>query len=109
MYEYYPLLVIGAILGVISTVIIIAYSTIRGQKEAIGFDRNMKDKEILKQFVKDFHTYSFRFHTMFNIQIYNFYLQYPNRLIKRRKKRVICVTICKLFVYLSPEGVFFIK
>ena len=49
MHEYYPLLVIGAILGVISTVFIVAYLTIRGQKEAIGFDRNMSDGEIVKR------------------------------------------------------------
>ena len=49
MYEYYPLLVVGAVLGVISTIFIVAYSTIKGQKEAIGFDRNMSDGEIVKR------------------------------------------------------------
>ena len=46
MYEFFPLLVVGAVLGVFSTVFLIAYMTIRKQKEAIGFDRNMKDSEI---------------------------------------------------------------
>ena len=37
MYEFYPLLAIGAVLGVLSVVFIIAYLTIRKQKEAIEF------------------------------------------------------------------------
>jgi len=49
MYEYFPLLVVGAVLGVVSTIFIIAYLSIRKQKEAIGFDRNMKDSEITKR------------------------------------------------------------
>ena len=49
MYEYFPLLVVGAVLGVVSTIFIIAYLGIRKQKEAIGFDRNMKDSEITKR------------------------------------------------------------
>jgi ATP-binding cassette subfamily B protein len=49
MYEYFPLLAVGAVLGVLSTIFIIAYLTIRKQKEAIGFDRNMKDSEITRR------------------------------------------------------------
>jgi hypothetical protein len=39
MYEYYPLLVIGRIVGLFATACIIAYATMRDKKEAIGFDR----------------------------------------------------------------------
>ena len=49
MHEFFPLLLIGGVLGVLSTVFIIAYLTIRKQKEAIGFDRNMKDGEIARR------------------------------------------------------------
>ena len=49
MYEYFPLLAVGATLGVLSAVFIIAYMTIRHQKEAIGFDRSMKDSEIARR------------------------------------------------------------
>ncbi len=52
MREYYPLLVIGAILGLFSVVFTAAYLTIRNQKEAIGFDRNMKDGEIVRRLMK---------------------------------------------------------
>lgn len=49
MYEFYPLLIVGAVLGVFSIIFIVAYMTIRKQKEAIGFDRNMKDSEITRR------------------------------------------------------------
>ena len=52
MREYYPLLVIGAILGVLTTVFLIAYAAMKDKKEAIGFDRNMKDTEIIRRLIK---------------------------------------------------------
>ena len=42
MKEYLPLLIVGAILGVFSTVMIIAYATVKDKKSAIGFDRKMR-------------------------------------------------------------------
>ncbi len=49
MYEFYPLLVVGGIAGLFATAFIIAYATMKDKKEAIGFDRNMKDSEIIKR------------------------------------------------------------
>ena len=49
MREYYPLLVVGAVLGILSIVFIVAYATMKNKKEAIGFDRNMKDGEIVRR------------------------------------------------------------
>ena len=52
MFEYYPLLIVGAIIGVISVVFIIAYASIKDKKEALGFDRNMKDSELIKRLLR---------------------------------------------------------
>ena len=49
MFEFYPLLIIGAVIGVFSIIFLVAYLSIKDRKEAIGFDRNMKDSEILKR------------------------------------------------------------
>ena len=49
MLEFYPLLVVGAIIGVISIIFIIAFCLMKDKKNAIGFDRNMKDSEIIKR------------------------------------------------------------
>ena len=52
MREYLPILIIGAIIGVFALVFIIAYAMMKDKKEAIGFDRNMKDSEILVRMMK---------------------------------------------------------
>lgn len=49
MNEYFPLLFVGGIIGLFTVVFTIAYMTIRNKKEEIGFDRNMKDMEIMKR------------------------------------------------------------
>ncbi len=52
MHEFYPLLAVGAVIGVVSIVFIIAYFSVKDRKEAMGFDRNMPDGEILKRLLK---------------------------------------------------------
>ncbi|MBO5766956.1 MAG: ABC transporter ATP-binding protein, partial [Clostridia bacterium] len=52
MYEYYPLLIVGGIIGLMSAIFIAAYFSIKDKKEAIGFDRNMRDGEIIKRLAK---------------------------------------------------------
>ncbi len=49
MREYLPLLIVGAVIGTLSVVFILAYALMKNKKEAIGFDRNMKDSEILRR------------------------------------------------------------
>ncbi len=51
MNEYLPILLLGAILGTVSTLLIVAYATIKDKKQAIGFDRNMSDGEITKRLI----------------------------------------------------------
>ena len=49
MREYFPLIVIGAIIGVLSIIFIVAYALMKDKKTAIGFDRNMSDKDLIKR------------------------------------------------------------
>ena len=49
MREYFPLLVAGAIVSLFSAAFIIAYALMKNKKEAIGFDRTLKDTEIMKR------------------------------------------------------------
>ena len=49
MREFYPLLIIGAIIGTFSLIFILAFALMKNKKEAIGFDRNIKDSEIVKR------------------------------------------------------------
>ncbi len=52
MYEYLPFLVAGAIIGTLTLIFIVAYATMKNKKEAIGFDRHMKDTEIIRRMGK---------------------------------------------------------
>ncbi len=49
MREYYPLLIIGAVIGVFSIIFSVAFAMMKNKKESIGFDRNMKDGEIVRR------------------------------------------------------------
>ncbi len=52
MNEYFPLLFVGGVVGLFTVVFTIAYMTIKNKKEEIGFDRNMKDMEIMKRLLR---------------------------------------------------------
>ena len=52
MREYLPILILGAIIGVFSLCFILAYALMKNKKEAIGFDRNMKDSEIIRRLLR---------------------------------------------------------
>ena len=52
MREYFPLLFVGGVVGLFSIIFTIAYMTIKNKKEEIGFDRNMKDSEIMKRLLR---------------------------------------------------------
>lgn len=52
MREYFPLIAVGAAVGFFSVVFIVAYALMKNKKEAVGFDRNMKDGEIVRRLLK---------------------------------------------------------
>lgn len=49
MYEYYPLIVVGAVVGVFSIVLLTAYLLVKDKKQSMGFDRQMEDREIMRR------------------------------------------------------------
>jgi ATP-binding cassette subfamily B protein len=49
MYKYAPLLFVGGIVGLFSLIFIVAYATMKDKKAAVGFDRHMKDGEIVRR------------------------------------------------------------
>ena len=52
MHNWYPILILGAIIGVFTAIFVFAYAFMKDKKEAIGFDRHMKDGEIIKRLLK---------------------------------------------------------
>lgn len=49
MHDYFPLIVVGALLGVLSVIFVTVYALIKNKKQAVGFDRAMKDGEIVRR------------------------------------------------------------
>lgn len=49
MSEYLPLLIAGAVIGVVTTIFLIVYALEKNKKETMGFDRNMKDGQIVRR------------------------------------------------------------
>lgn len=47
--QYYPLIIVGAALGVFVIIFLLAYLLIKNKKESMGFDRNIPDKEIVRR------------------------------------------------------------
>ena len=61
MKEYLPLLIVGAIIGVFSGALILAYALVKDKKESMGFDRNMKDGELMRRLLRYARPYWFNF------------------------------------------------
>ena len=71
MREYYPLIIIGAIIGVISVIFIVAYALIKDKKNAIGFDRNMKDSVLIKRLLKYARPYTLNFVSVLFLMLFS--------------------------------------
>ena len=52
MREYLPLLIMGAIIGSFTGIFVIAYAMVKNKKEAMGFERNMADAEIIRRLLR---------------------------------------------------------
>lgn len=52
MHNYYPLLICGAIIGVLTVIFGLAFIFMKDKKAAIGFDRHMKDSEVALRLLK---------------------------------------------------------
>ncbi|MBR4292607.1 MAG: ATP-binding cassette domain-containing protein, partial [Clostridia bacterium] len=49
MREFLPIIIVGALICSFAVAFIVAFMLIKDKKEAIGFDRNMKDSDILRR------------------------------------------------------------
>ncbi len=52
MYEWYPLIAVGAIVGVFAVVLLAAYFCVKDKKQSTGFERQMGDKEIMSRLMQ---------------------------------------------------------
>ncbi len=59
--KYYPLIIAGAIIGAFTLFFTLAYVFMKDKKTAIGFDRHMRDGEIIKRMLKYAKPYAMNF------------------------------------------------
>ena len=71
MHEYFPLLVVGGIVGAVSLILVLAYAAVKDKKESMGFDRNMKDSEIAKRLFVYAKPYRLRFLLIFALMLFS--------------------------------------
>ncbi len=71
MHEYFPLLVVGGIVGAVSLILVLAYAAVKDKKESMGFDRNMKDGEIAKRLLVYAKPYRLRFLLIFALMLFS--------------------------------------
>ncbi len=71
MYNYYPLILVGSIIGAISLVLVLAYGFVKDKKQSMGFDRNMKDSEITRRLLVYAKPYAWRFAAIGMLMIFS--------------------------------------
>ena len=66
-----PLIYVGAILLTFALIFIVSFICIKDKKEAFGFDRNMKDSEIVKRLLKYAKPYTKNFVLVFSVMAFS--------------------------------------
>ena len=69
MHEYLPILILGAIIGVFTTIFLVVYALEKNKKETMGFERHMADGEIIKRLLKYAKPYTKSFIVVFLLMI----------------------------------------
>ncbi len=52
MMHLNPLVLVGAVIGVITALLVVAYALVKDKKTAMGFERNMEDGEIMRRLAR---------------------------------------------------------
>ena len=52
MMHLNPLVLVGAVIGVITALLVEAYAAVKDKKTAMGFERNMEDGEIMRRLAR---------------------------------------------------------
>ena len=108
MHEYYPLLLAGGIIGLISVVLIIAYATVKDKKQTMGFERHMNDGEITRRLMAYAKPYALRFVFVGIVMLFTIAFDIVSPLIIGGIATLVCDILWFFkffdnFTYLNPE------
>lgn len=106
MLNFNPLLLVGGVVGVFSLVFIIAYLSIKDKKAAIGFDRTMKDGEIVKRLLVYAKPYLASFILVLFLMLFSIAYDIASPLIVGKIQSLIAekFTMASLLVYVFVYG-----
>ena len=71
MRAYFPVLILGAIIGVFTLIFVAVYALEKNKKETMGFDRHMADGEIVKRLLRYARPYYKQFIGIFFIMLFS--------------------------------------
>ena len=71
MREFLPILIVGAIIGVFTILFLVIYALEKNKKETMGFDRHMKDGQIVKRLLGYAKPYVKHFVLVFFIMLFS--------------------------------------
>ena len=100
MLEAYPLLLAGGFIGLISVILIVAYASIKDKKQAIGFDRHMKDGEIIRRLLRYAKPYAGSFVLVGFIMLFGIAYDIVSPLIIGQKEEGYCCSF-ESFAFLN--------
>lgn len=89
MYEFLPIIIVSSIIGAFSIVFILAYAAIKNKKEAIGYDRNMSDAELIQRLMRYAKPYWKEFVLIFFIMILSISYDIISPLIVGRIEKMV--------------------
>jgi len=106
MLDFNPLLLVGGVIGVFSLVFIIAYLSIKDKKASIGFDRNMKDSEIVKRLLRYARPYLSSFILVLVLMLFSIAYDIASPLIVGKIQALIAeeFTMASLLTYVTVYG-----
>ena len=106
MLDFNPLLLVGGVVGVFSLIFIIAYLSIKDKKAAIGFDRNMKDAEIVKRLLRYARPYLSSFILVLVLMLFSIAYDIASPLIVGEIQALIAeeFTMASLLTYVAVYG-----
>ena len=71
MREYLPILIVGAIIGVFAVVFSVAFLLEKDKKKSMGYERNMKDGEIIRRLLRYAKPYKGQFALVFLVMLFS--------------------------------------
>ena len=71
MHEYFPILVLGAIIGVFTLIFLVVFLLEKNKKASMGFERHMKDGEIVRRLLRYAGPHKGKFVLVFFIMLFS--------------------------------------